>query len=228
VRQRLADILQRSIDSLAGNSDVLESDVAQWLIGCHGCGNVMEGRQEACNLCGALDPELEWFGPFYIAPPEPLGQLVPEGIVGILEGIPGQVADAILEASENVLSHRPTPQEWCAKEIVGHMIETHHLFVRLVGIVLQDSDTPNISPPVPPWELQEGKGYEAMGAADLVWQLQAACATSLGLLQDLTPEQWSRRGSHADRTATVLDLGSWLANHDRGHLAQVRRLCGKD
>ena len=29
----------------------------------------------------------------------------------------------------------------------------------------------------------------------------------------------------AGKTDSILDLGSWLTNHDRGHLAQIKKLC---
>jgi hypothetical protein len=29
-----------------------------------------------------------------------------------------------------------------------------------------------------------------------------------------------------DASRSLVDLGTWLANHDLGHLAQIRRLCG--
>ena len=57
-RQRLIGILQRSMDSLAENPDVLERDVPLSLMGCYQDGNVIEGYREACDLCGALSTEL--------------------------------------------------------------------------------------------------------------------------------------------------------------------------
>ena len=73
VRSRLRAILQRSVASLGHHPDILESDVAQHLWGCYGCGTIAEGeRLDACAVCGALSPEFEWFGPFYSATPEHL------------------------------------------------------------------------------------------------------------------------------------------------------------
>ena len=50
-------------------------------------------------------------------------------------------------------------------------------------------------------------------------------AESLALMNELTPDQWGWWGMNGKEGATVLDLGTWLANHDQGHLAQIRRLC---
>jgi len=46
-------------------------------------------------------------------------------------------------------------------------------------------------------------------------------------LDNLDFSEWSRIGSTPGTVASILDWGRWLANHDRGHLAQVRRLVGK-
>jgi hypothetical protein len=75
---------------------------------------------------------------------------------------------------------------------------------------------------VPPWKLHEGKGYDDLPAAELLNRLRQARATSLALVRELTPEQWGRRGLVRGAGTSLLDLGTWLANHDRGHLAQLR------
>lgn len=64
-------------------------------------------------------------------------------------------------------------------------------------------------------------------AAELLARLNVARADSLALIRGLASEDWARRGSMRGTGTSLLDLGTWLANHDRGHLAQVRRLCGK-
>ena len=44
---------------------------------------------------------------------------------------------------------------------------------------------------------------------------------------DLPPESWVRRGAMRGVTPSLIDLGTWLANHDRGHLVQLRERCGR-
>ena len=66
VENRLEEIISRAIASLKENSDVLESDVKQFIWGCYSCGFLIEGdAPDACPNCGALSVEFEWFGPFY-------------------------------------------------------------------------------------------------------------------------------------------------------------------
>ena len=63
VREKLTEILGRSLNSLRSNYDVQESDVNQFIWGCYSCGYLVEGDPpDACKVCGALGVEFEWFG----------------------------------------------------------------------------------------------------------------------------------------------------------------------
>jgi hypothetical protein len=185
---------------------------------------------DAYAVCGALSPEFQWFGPFYRATPEHLGQVRPDAILATLEQLPEELSRVITRTDDQTLGGKPSPTERSAKEIVGHMLETDHLFVRRATAMIESAGPADISTAVPRWKLQEGKGYEELSASELMDRFREARATSLGLLQRLTVGDWARRA--VNRTAgqyssvSLLDLGSWLANHDRGHLAQIRRQCG--
>lgn len=226
VRRQLIEIVQQSVESLKTNSDVLESDVAQWLYGCYNCGNIAVGaRPDACEVCGALEVEFEPFGPYYSLAPEHLGQRSPDEIKAIFAQTPKQVSDAILNVPDDVLRHRPTSEEWNVKELVGHLIETDGLFVLRVEKILTEPGIPDLDSSPAPWKLHEGKGYENMATSELVRRLKTSHARSLASVQDLTPEQWCRRGAMNHALRSLIDLGTWVANHDLGHLAQIRRLC---
>lgn len=231
VRAGLQGIIQRSLDSLTSQTDVsrqdvLESDVAQFLWGCYSCGYIAEGdRPDFCPICGALGIEFEWFGPFYLAPTEHLGQLAPTEILTTLEMIPDQIADTISTVSDDILERKPSDDEWSIKEIVGHIIETDLLFSQRLRVLLEGQGIPVIPRSAPPWKLHEGKGYETLSVDQLLKRLREARSTSLELVSNLEAEHWTRQGTLLGTIASVLDLGSWLANHDRGHLAQIRQLC---
>jgi rubrerythrin len=225
VRAGLRELVQRSLASLESNADISESDLAQFLRGCYGCGAILEGDPpHACPVCGALSVEFEGFGPFYSATAEHLGQLKPEEIIEILEGIPAEVEAVINNVDIAVLHQKPSPNEWCVAEIVGHMLETDLLFATRTQTLLTAQGT-ELPWPMPPWKLQEGKGYEAMQSAELLAHLRAARKQSLDLVRALTPADWLRKGMSFGSKISMLDMATWLANHDRGHLAQIKRLC---
>jgi hypothetical protein len=231
VRALAQDLARRSLASLQQHSDVAETDVAQFICGCFSCGNLIEvagAAPDVCDICGALSPELAWFEPFYSITPEHLGQRMPEDILAILTAVPADVAAAVSGLDDTALRRTPSPGEWCAKEIVAHILETEILFTRRVNAILthEGPGLPSITTPVAPWRLHEGKGYVELPMDEILARLDETRAATLSLLRRLTSAQWARQGSNVEGTATVLDLGTWLANHDLGHLVQLRRLCG--
>lgn len=228
VRAGVADIAGRAAASLAANSDVLESDVAQFVWACFGCGNLTEGAQpERCAICGATPPEFRLFMPFYSATPEHLGQRTPAEIAAILAAVPDALAAIIAGVDEATLARKPSPDEWSAAEIMAHILETDLLFAERARLILDQAPgrVPAIDSAVPPWLLHEGKGYPEMPAAAILERLRRVREESLALIGGARPEQSGWYGSNGGERATLLDLGTWLANHDQGHTAQIRRLC---
>lgn len=222
----LNDIAARSLSSLATNPDILEKDVSIIIFGCYNCGLLTEATElEICPHCGALAVELEWFGPFYAETAEHLGQLTPEAVVATMAAIPEQVADAISGVDDATLSHKPSPEEWCVKEIIAHMFETDRAFIERAGIILAADGVPQLPRSMPPWKLHEGKGYESFSAETLLTHMRDIRAESLALIRDLPPADWVRQGTLMGSMSSILDLGTWVANHDKGHLAQIQRLC---
>lgn len=216
----------RALASLEAHRDVREEDIAQVVWGCYSCGALVEGvLPDFCPVCGALTAEFERFAPFYIATPEHLGQLAPPTLLAILAAVPAQVAAVLAGVDEAVLQRQPSVREWCVKEIIGHMLETDRLFQRAVQTILASAGLPQIDAAIPPWQLHEGKGYEALATPTLLARLRETREAGLQLIQDLPAAAWGRRGAMRGVTPSLIDLGTWLANHDRGHLAQIRHLC---
>jgi hypothetical protein len=112
---------------------------------------------------------------------------------------------------------------------VAHLLDTELLFTQQVRAIVahEGPGLPSITTAVPPWKLLEGKGYVDLPVEAIVARLRETRAATLSLVGGLSPEQWARRGSNVEGTATVLNLGTWLANHDLGHLVQLRGICGR-
>lgn len=224
VEKQLKGILSRALASLNDHNDVLESDVHQVIWGCYSCGFLVEGDlPDMCPICGALDIEFEWFGPFYSSTPEHLGQRTPEQILSTLKEIPAQVEELIGEVDEIVLSKRPSQEEWCVKEIVGHIIEVERLFLKRVQTIINGQGIPELTSAAPPWKLHEDKQYENWKGSELISQLNETRQATLAFMSNLEDEDWTRQGSNQGSPVSLLDLGTWLVNHDVGHVAQIRR-----
>lgn len=216
-------IAERAISALADHPDVPEDVVAPFVWGCYGCGHLAEGeRPDTCPQCGALAVEFEWFGPFYAANPEHLGQHAPDGVLEILRRTPDDVAEVLRGRDDAELAMRPAPDEWSTKELVGHLVETDGLFrARLRGI-LSEQGVPVLDARLP-WTLHEGKDYDRVPAEQLLARFIEGRGETVALVEGLLPQDWMRKGTVRGTANSVLDLGTWLANHDVGHLAQARR-----
>jgi rubrerythrin len=221
----LEDILRRALRSLQGNRDVLENDVAQSLWGCQVCGAVVEGpAPQNCRSCGAFGFEFEWFGPFYSGTFERLGRHSPAEIAGILKESPLRLANLLDGVDEDRLATRPSVDEWCMKEIAGHLIDVTHLFSSRVRTIRDRVTPPSPDGSLPPWRLLEGKGYPDIASPLIVQGFRKATQEALEIVEGLGVEDWGRFGLVRGRVTTILDLGTWLANHNIAHCAQIEAL----
>lgn len=217
-----AALASKAIASLAERADVPEWIIAPYLFTCINCGYVVEGQKpEVCPICSALSTEFESFGPFYAADAEHLGQLSPDAIQETLGGTTSQIGSLIANIDDATLSAKPSATEWSVKEIIGHILETHILFVRRVDSILTGS---RYEQPVLPWKLHEGKDYAHKHRDELMDLLERTCQQSIARIQNLTPRDWAMASLMLGGTRSVLDIGTWIANHDRGHTEQIKRL----
>ena len=219
------DILDRAVASLDAHRDVMEEDVAQWLWGCHGCGDIVErDRPDACSRCGALGAEFEGFGPFYLVTAERLGRLHPDEVAAIVRRTPDNVLDLFAGVPDEDLARRPSSSEWSMKEIAGHILDVTDLFCARVRTMLETAGAVSIDTPVPPWKLLEGKGYPEMPGAEIVDRIRRASGQALTLVEGVRAADWGRQALSRGRSTTILDLGVWLANHNVAHLKQITAL----
>lgn len=221
----LEDVLVRARRSLESNRDILESDVAQSLWGCHGCGAIVEGALPGvCSHCGAFAFEFEWFGPFYSATYERLGRRSPSEIREIVADSPRRLDTLLEHVSEHRLARRPSADEWCMKEIAGHLVDVTELFSWRVTTILSGATPPSFDGLPPPWRLLEGKGYPAAETRGIAEGFRAATQKALSLIDNFDAAAWGRYGFIRGRASTILDFGIWLANHNVAHLAQIAAL----
>lgn len=227
VHARTDEILDRASASLEKNGEIFEEDVALFLYGCHRCGYVVEGGEPvSCPLCGAVRLELEAFGPFYIDTLDHLGHRSPQEVVELLPSVPNRLAELLAGIEKSMLEEKPTKREWSVAEIVGHLIEVDRRFVTIVATIVNADGIPEIENRIVPWMLHEGKGYDRLPVSELIDSFAEARKITCALVSGLRPEQWLLEASLPWNRVSVLEFGIWLANHDIGHLAQIRRRIG--
>ncbi len=214
-------ILRRTSGALNSDRDVSERVVAQFLFGCEDCGYIAEGsRPELCPACGSVAREWALFAPFYSATSEHILRRQPDEIVRMLRGDAARFRAALASEPEEHLSRHPEPGEWCVKEIAGHMIDIAELFCRRLQALLHpEFDAPEAT--LLPWALIYGQDYPAKSVAELVARFESAMEDSLALIAQLTDTDWRRKADMLSGRVTVIDMASWLANHNVAHVEQI-------
>lgn len=116
---------------------------------------------------------------------------------------------------------RPAPEEWCANEVLGHLIEADQRgFAGRVRQVIAE-DRPTFTPWDQPAVARERRDQEKH-PADLVAVFLAARERDLAWLAELDPALMGRVGVHPSVGELAVGdiLNEWV-HHDREHLAQL-------
>ena len=146
---------------------------------------------------------------------------------------PGQAAD-LLRASATairieltslappVLAWHPAPGEWCAKEVVGHLIEAESRgFAGRVRQIIGAAAEPRFAT----WDpavVARGRHDCEREAGTLLDELERLRAASVELVAGLSEADLGRGGHHP--AVGFLGIGDLLhewVHHDRNHLKQI-------
>jgi len=116
---------------------------------------------------------------------------------------------------------RPGPDEWCANEVIGHLIEADRRgFAGRVREVLA-SDRPTFTP----WDqpgVARARRDDLRDPEELIRELTAQREADLALVASLDATALDRAGIHpAVGELTIRDLLHEWIHHDREHLAQL-------
>ena len=139
----------------------------------------------------------------------------------MLRAFPATLLSEVGILPEPVLVWRPGPDEWCVKEVVGHLIETEERgFAGRVRLLLVAPD-PIFQAWDPPAVARE-RGDADRPAGELLKTFLDLRLTSAVLVERLTTADLDRSGRHPQvGRLTIGDLlGEWV-HHDREHLRQI-------
>ena len=131
------------------------------------------------------------------------------------------VVDALADINPEELDSRPPDGGWTAREVAHHLADSEATaYIRLRRLIAEDNPT------IVGYDEEEFARrlhYERPIEPSLVI-LQGVRASSLQLLESLTPDEWRRSGTHTESGAYTVD--DWLriyAGHSHDHADQIRR-----
>jgi len=152
-------------------------------------------------------------------PSEPLA---PPAVAALLQSAAAMIHAELSALAGPVLAFHPAPGEWCAKEVLGHLIESEKRgFSGRIRTILKSEDSPQL----------EGWDQDAVARARkdcardwpaLHHEFVQLRADSVAQVAALSPADLSRGGHHPKvGFLSVRDLLHEWVHHDRNHIRQM-------
>ena len=142
----------------------------------------------------------------------------------MLTATPAIVWGELLGMPEALRRWRPAPGEWCALEVVGHLIEADlRAFLNRIVLV---RDEPGVA--FEAWDpdrVAAARGDAEKDAQAVVDEFARVRALGVGVVRELTAADLALTGRHPDVGALSIAnlLAEWVA-HDRAHVAQIGQI----
>jgi hypothetical protein len=148
-----------------------------------------------------------------------------EATLEALADTPKQIARIARGCSIRQLQRKPSPDAWSARDIVAHLRACAEVWGRSIDRMITE-DHPTIRY-VSPRSWIKKTDYLEQGFGDSLRRFSEARSGLLVTLGSLESDLWSRgatfTGTTLGRNATVLGYAKRIAEHEVGHLDQVRR-----
>lgn len=149
-------------------------------------------------------------------------------VVDELAAGPAQYRSLAESLSERAL-RAPLDGGWSPLEVLGHVRDSINVNEdRFCRIVAENEPT------IQSWDQEAAAAsasYNSERPDQVLDEIAAGRGRTVELLRSLDDEQWERAGLHSDPTwghITIEFLANHLREHDREHLADLRRAAGKE
>jgi DinB superfamily len=147
--------------------------------------------------------------------------LAPAQIARLLQASGAVLRAEVQALPDPLLVFHPEPGEWCAKEVVGHLIEAERRgFAGRIRILLRESQ-----PKLEAWDQNEvarARHDCEREVQSLLDEFTALREASVSLVASLKPEDFGRVGMHPKvGRLSIGDVAHEWVHHDRNHLAQI-------
>jgi hypothetical protein len=138
------------------------------------------------------------------------------------EKSPKEIAAAVIGLPDKVLRYKPSPDEWCILEILGHLADMEIVLAYRMRQMLAD-EKPVIAPlDQDAWA--RNLGYTDTPVAELLAFYGIARHHNLRLLRHVTDFQKSAYHPEMQREMTVAEIIQRIGVHGSNHLGQIEKL----
>ena len=150
--------------------------------------------------------------------------LPPRDIAKLIQASAAVLRAEIDSLSEDLLRFQPGAGEWCAKEVIGHLIEAERRgFAGRIRLLLADASEPALEG-WDPDEVSRARHDADREAKELLAEFSTLRASSVDLVSGLQARDFARAGVHPKvGRLTIGDIAHEWVHHDRNHLAQIMK-----
>lgn len=134
-----------------------------------------------------------------------------------------EVCDALKDFPAELLTARPLPGKWTAREIIHHLADSESISAHRLRKILVEN-----RPVIQGYDQDQFAIHLKYNERDSVPALDAFCsarATTVQVLALMSDNDWQREGEHTESGRYTAE--TWLtiyAEHAHNHAAQIRRL----
>jgi len=148
--------------------------------------------------------------------------LKPPAVAALLQSAAGTIHAELSALPAPVLEFHPAKGEWCAKEVLGHLIECEKRgFSGRIRTILKSEDSPRLESCDQDAVARTRKDCERDWPA-LYHEFLQLRGFSVAQVAGLTPADLARGGQHPKvGLLTVADLLHEWVHHDRNHIRQM-------
>jgi hypothetical protein len=142
-------------------------------------------------------------------------------IAGLLRSSGGAIDAEFRAAPAALLAWHPAPGEWCAKEVLGHLIEADRRgFAGRVQVLIEHPGDDLVG-----WDQEEvarARRDCERDAAELIQEFVSERERGLRILEAVTVTELAHRGRHPKVGSLSIGevVNEWV-HHDRNHLRQI-------
>lgn len=155
--------------------------------------------------------------------PRPVRRDDSQWLLKALHEAAGELENQLWGLSEDELCWRPAEDEWCLKEIAGHLRDCEERYLQRLRLVTE-LDEPEI-PAFDADSIVPERDYRDLDLYDVLESFASLRRRTTSLLWTLDPQDWERRGIHPYLgSLTITQIVREMNEHDLSHLWQARRL----
>ena len=142
-------------------------------------------------------------------------------VADLLEAIAVTVSGELHALGQAGATWSPPPGEWCANEVVGHLLEADRRgFAGRIRTILAEDEPVLVGwdqPSVAAARHDCAKGFEALLDEFLPYRLEA-----VAMMRMLTPDDLARAGMHPKvGRLSIAEIAAEWVHHDRNHVRQL-------